>query len=443
MTRRVKISWWFFLWGLGSELQLVASLSITELCVFIAAPVLVFQEWYYLRRNGMLPMFWLSIAVVIGCVVSCFVNHTETEYVLRGLATVCLTPCAIVVGHRLLRKDMNGFKWMLVGAAISVVICTFFFRQANEVVRADRIGGDAVEAIMSGPIYWIKRLRPFLYLPAQGWYLQCPLVYSVAAPLFLAGFAMLTTTSGRSAALGAIASAGLVILGGRTRAGIKRICRYFWVWVCLSVFAVVAVKAGYSFLATHDVLGDAARAKYEHQTKGGDSVMRLLLSGRMESFAGLLAAVDNPIIGFGPWPEDRGEYMVEFLSRYGNYEDYNYAMSYVSRCDMFGVRRGIPCHSCITQYWVWFGMFGLLFWLYILFVIFRFLKQDCWVVPQWHMWITAAIPSTLWAIFFGAMLYRVGMPLFFVACLMARAVRKGTQELPCEMIEEIIRRERR
>ena len=57
--------------------------------------------------------------------------------------------------------------------------------------------------------------------------------------------------------------------------------------------------------------------------------------------------------------------------------------------------RMIPAHAYITEFWLWYGVFGLLFWLYVIFVLARYLWQDCWAVPQWFMWIAASIPGYL------------------------------------------------
>jgi hypothetical protein len=99
----------------------------------------------------------------------------------------------------------------------------------------------------------------------------------------------------------------------------------------------------------------------------------------------------------------------------------------------------IPCHAYITEFWCWYGIFGLLFWLYVIFVFIRYLRQDCWAVPQWFMWIAASIPGYLWGVFFSPWSDRIGGIVFIVACLMARAVRMGAQQLPDYMEEEIFK----
>ena len=439
MRKKRFFAWFFF--GLGSQLQIIASLSFTELFVFLAAPLLFFKERHFMKRNGMMPFFWLSMAVVLGCIVACIDNETHPVIVLRGMAVTCLLPCSIIVGHWLLRRDMGGFKWMLIGIAISNILSTFIFQKAVEIhsVAGGESGVDAAEMIMAGPIYWINRLGDILNALPKGWYLQCPTIVSISVPLFMAAFAMLTSTSGRAAALGAIATAVLIFVAGKNRLGIRRrFCNRFGFWCTVAIVGLFLLHSFYRISATQGWLGEEALAKYESQTQGDTSIKKLLLGGRMESFCGLIACVDKPIIGFGPWAMDTEGYVGEFLSKYGTNDDYEHYVEHMER----NMRQGlppnmIPCHAYITGFWLWFGIFGLLFWLYVVFVLLRYLKQDCWAVPQWFMWIAASIPGYLWGVFFSPWANRVVGILFVVACLMARAVRMGRQPLPHYMDKEI------
>lgn len=440
MSRKHTLAW--FLFGLGSQLQIVASLSFTELFVFAAAPFIFLREKDYMKRNGIMLFFWLSMLVLVGGIVACIANHTEAMFVIRGMAVACLLPCTVVVGHWMLRRDMGGFKWMLIGGAASGVLCTFVFQKSVEVsgLAGGVAGESAVEAIMSGPIYWTHRLGGVLNAIPKGWYLQCPMIISCSIPLFIAGFAMLTTISGRGMALAAIATAAIILIGGRKRETIRhRLCNKFGLWCCIAIVGIACVHSLYHVSVTNAWLGEDALKKYETQSRGEKSIMSLLLGGRMEAFCGLIACVDKPIVGFGPWAMDNDGYVVEFLEKYGTYED---SVNYYKAMETTLSRGGgmvLPCHSHITSFWLWFGIFGLLFWLYIIFVFVRYLRQDCWVVPQWFMWIAASIPGYCWSMFFNPWSNRVGGIVFIVACLMARAVRMGAQRLPDYMEEEIIK----
>lgn len=444
MQMQKKLTWVWLLLGLGNKLQLVASLSITELIVIISAPFIFFKAYPQMKRDGIMPFFWLSILVIIGCVVASIANKTELPFVIRGLAVTCLISCSIIFSHWLLRHDPGGFKWFVIGAAFSMLLSTFVFKQATEVTML----GESSEAIMGGPIFWIKRLGAFVSVPVVGWYLHMPWIANVTFPLFMSVFAVTTSTSGRGASLRAICFVALVIIGGKTRKSMSRISRHF-VSICVLVFCgVMAMYLLYKVAAQQNWLGEGARAKYERQTHGGQGgIGRLILGGRGESIIGLLACRDKPIIGWGPWAIDKNGYAEEFIERFGTVEDLVHLQQTKIRAAKSGVLYGsgglLSCHAYITEFWAWYGIFGLIFWLYVTFVLFRYLKQDVNAVPQWFAWLACSVPGFLWNIFFNPLSERFGVPLFVVACLMARAVRKGSFRLPWEMIAEIERVERR
>ena len=55
MHRKLTLFW--FLLGLGSKLQVVASLSITEIIILVAAPIVFAKDYYYMKRDGIMPAY--------------------------------------------------------------------------------------------------------------------------------------------------------------------------------------------------------------------------------------------------------------------------------------------------------------------------------------------------------------------------------------------------
>lgn len=438
MNRKLTFLW--FVLGLGSKLQVVASLSITEVIVLASAPFIFVKDFQQMRRDGIMPFFVLSLLVVVGCVVASIANRTPAQYVLRGLAVTCIVSCSIILSHWILRRDPAGFKWFILAVPFSAIISTFYFKASVEVTML----GETSEEIMSGPIFWISRLKPLVFAPTTGWYLQVPWVVNVMVPLGMVLFAVLTTTSGRSAALSAVGFVALVIIGGKRRASLSRISRNFGKLCLAGFFLVGAMYYLYKTSASLGWLGEDARRKYESQTEGGTGgIGRLILGGRGDSFIGLLACRDKPIVGWGPWAKDENGYAEEFITKYGTWEDVESMVKWREWQMKNGyLNRMLSCHSYITEFWAWYGIFGLIFMLYIIFVLLRYLKQDVAAVPQWFAWLGCSVPGMFWGMFFSPFADRFGVPLFVVACLMARAVRRGRFQLPYSMIQEIERVER-
>lgn len=435
-----KLTFLWFVLGLGGKLQVIASLSITEIIVLVSAPLIFIKNYQQMRRDGVMPFFIVSLLMIFGCVVASIANKIAPQFVLRGMAVTCIISCSIIFSHWILRNDPSGFKWMFLGGAISGILSTFVMQSAVELTQY----GDDADAIMSGPIYWIQRLGAFVYLPSRGWYLQIPMLYNIIAPLFMAAFSMLTTVSGRSAALVSIAYVALVIIGGRKQRTMVRLSRHFWGICGVGILAVFVMHAAYRAVATKGWLGEESRVKYEIQSQGENSIGRLILGGRAQSFVGLLACRDKPIVGWGPWAIDTKGYREEFMMKYGTMEDVIEFYRSQQRLATAGVANDhlIPCHAYITEFWLWYGIAGLIFWIYVMFVLLRYLRQDAYAVPQWFAWLACSVPGMFWGILFSPFADRFGVPLFVVACLMARAVRKGLFSIPEQMVVEIERANR-
>lgn len=440
MKKKLSILW--FVLGLGSSLQVVFSLSISEFLVVLLAPFIIASEISHMRRTGVMTFFWMAVLLFCGCIVSLVANHAEFYQVIRGVSITGLIICSVVVGHYMLRNCPQGLKWYFIGAMLSGFICIFIFQRTVEVVS---VGGDDVDSIMSGPLFWIQRLSSLLITPVLAFYLKLPLAYSIGAPLFMFFFSVLYSASGRAAALSFIGSAALVMIGRKKRKSMAALGRHFTLIFCLAVIGVYAAKAGYQWAALNNYLGEKARAKYEHQTAGGSGIVKLLIGGRADAFVGLLAVADSPIIGKGYWALDTEGYYEEFLAKYGNPDDYEQYIKnklyYAS--NGYATQKLIACHSHITSFWVWYGLPGLLFWLYVIYVIFRFLRHDVAVVPQWYYWLAAGVPGLLWHICFSPFNNRIGLPLLVVGMLLARAIRFGRYQLPKSMIMEIEESERK
>ncbi len=446
MRRNDNTNKFAFLMGLGSSLQIWWSLSITEAIALAMFPYIFQSEYRYMKRNGITTFFWLSVFVFIGCAISCWVNHCSFQQSLRGLATTGIFVSTIVVGHWMLRKNMNCVKWFLLGYALSRFVSIFIFQSSVEVTVATGIAGgpggmEVATSILNNEFYFLTRFGPLSSFPTKAFYLHTPMWWDVFIIGFVGLLPILNSTSGRSAALGTLGFIGLLLLGGKSMRTMKRVTKHFITLLCLGIIFIFAAKAFYSYAAKSGLMGDEALMKYEDQTKRGEGALSLLMGGRGETFIGLFACLDQPIVGLGPWPVDNNGYIDDYMAKYGTDED----LRKMAATEKYraGRARLIPAHSQIIGFWLWYGIFGLILWVYIIYILFRFLCQDCYAVPQWYAWLACTIPDLFWNIFFSPFGDRFTAPLFYVAILLERAVRLGKQQLPYEMIREIEENERK
>ena len=443
-----RAAWALFLIGAFSVTQVKFgfAIGISEIFVYIAAPFLFVRNLAMLRKHGLLFIICLGIAVNVGCVLSGLINGIPAFWICKGLASTYPLFAFPVVLHHYLQKDLRNLKWLLLGVAVTFVINIFAFRTSFEETTFTQgaSGAGAISAIMSGPIFWIGRSSRFINWPIDGFYLQTPTMYSVFAPIAFAAFSILTSESGRSSALGSFGAAAIAFLCGKNRVRMRRFQRFFCVYMVIAVLGVLVFHAIYRMAAKSGILGEKALVKYEVQSGGSNSVLKLLMGGRAEFFIGLSAALDKPLFGHGPWAVDTQGYRREFLMRYGTEEDYKRIAERDRYQQQFGVEERIgyiPSHSHLISFWLWFGLVGLLYWLYVLYAIFRYLAKELTAIPQWVGFLAVGAPTMLWNLFFSGLGYRICTLPYVVALIIAHSVATGKMKISYEMEIEALKAE--
>ena len=242
-------------------------------------------------------------------------------------------------------------------------------------------------------------------------------------------FSILTTVSGRSAAAMVVASSILIMIGRKSRQSMDKIRQHIIMFFLIGCAVVYGIKSTYQYLAVNDWLGHDAREKYERQTRGGGSMLQLLMGGRGEFFIGFLACLESPVVGYGPWAIDKGRYHTEkFLLNYGTDEDFESYQKMQRYYAAYGIDARdilLPTHSCLVGFWAWYGIFGLIFWIYVLYLIFQLFRKYISTIPSWYGYFACAIPPALWNIFFSPFAGRILWATLICAILIARAVSNG------------------
>lgn len=444
MKAKNRSSLWMFMIGLGSQTQfhLIGSLGISEFPIFLLAPVIFIRDLPKLKQCGFLTWIMLSLCVCVGCVVSSLANGTPANFFIKGFATPYSIFAIGVVFFHFLYDDLMSFKWFLLGSVLSGVICVFVFQPETFITSAEGIaqGSEATERVMSYPLFWARQVSSFLELPIQGWYLKMSSVYSWSVPVIAGLFAILfSDSSGRAAFITAISGAFLIFLGGRSRDAITKLGRHFFAVCFFGFIGIIMFKIAYSFAASSSALGERAQKKYEKQTAAGRSSLHILMAGRKEFFISLIAALDKPILGYGPKGEDTKGYTEQFLREYGSQEDFEaYMRESLQIARRYGyVYKAIPTHSHIGSFWVYYGIAGLVYWVYVLWLIWRYFRCYAPAIPQYFGFLALSFTGMIWSIFFNPYGFRFGGVLPIVCALFAKAVYQNKMSLTPQMIDQI------
>jgi hypothetical protein len=160
----------------------------------------------------------------------------------------------------------------------------------------------------------------------------------------------------------------------------------------LVLMAGYGISKSYSYLASTGALGDDAQKKYEDQSKGD---LGLLVGGRPETLVSWRAVMDAPLLGHGSWAEDpKYSEMLTDLEIEAGYKDDGPA-------PYEGDSYLIPCHSHLMSAWVFSGVAGAVFWLYIYYLV---LRLGLWLItyhPPLAPYYCYLTVTALWDILFS------------------------------------------
>lgn len=405
-----------------TQVSIVGKLGIAEFLLFVAAPFSMMRNFTMFRRDGIIPILVLASMWCIGTCVADVNAHTPLLIRVKGLATPLIVLAMIVSIYPMLRKNPGGLKWMVFGFGLSMIINIFIFQTGGANDTAAELGMDAaVSRVVNYKLFWVARADAFLGGFVRGWYLQLPTVGSVGILLTIAALALYV--GGRSAFFIPMVALFMVVLVRKNINAMKGLKKHF---VSMIIFAVVASMAafyGYKLCAKYgigmkDAQHERERAVSQSDRNVGNRVLALLMGGRAEFFIGLIAALDKPIIGHGTYAIDTKGYRQEFISKYGNDRD----IELFRLIERSGRIQGIPAHSHIIQAWMCNGIWGLVFWVYVLGLVVSTFRSRMGVVPEYYGYLALEIPAAVWHIPFSPFGNRPFMVTFICVMLLVRAI---------------------
>lgn len=428
-----------FLLGLGAGLRvhIIGLIGLSEIVAFVLAPFLFLKHHTEFKRAGFLTFYNLIFMMMIGSLISSAYNHTWMFASIKNCAVLYSIFAYSVVLFLLLRKSFTGIGWLFAGSFLASIVVVWAFNTALHVdasVGTAELSESTVEDVVTGVRFWNTRIASLLRLPVVSTsYLRLPIAYPLIALPLGTIVCIVMSISGRSDALILMFAFILIAIARKSRKRMMIFGRHWVVFLLGMLLVTVAAKNAYKYAAVSGYLGEHAKAKYYGQTKQGDSVLRLLMAGRAEFFIGLRAALDHPIVGFGTMaPDDKG-YWAEFLWKYADHDDYDLFMRLNARNEQYGGRLQIPVHSYIVSFWGQSGIIGLVFSIYITYLVFQYFRHYAQCIPHWYGFFSCTIPSLAWSMFFSPYGHGVTMPMLFTGLLMARAVGRGWLVLPEEL----------
>lgn len=357
------IDWLLFLIGLASfyHVNVIGELYPSELVLMALFPIIWMEKRHFLAATPIPTLLLLFGVWLFAQIGTDLIRNTPAIDMARGWAAIIVFFADFAVVYMLVSERPRRVYLLLFGYALGWLIQPIIQPYSFFSGEPWKFGyGYPFTLLVFAWIGWkygadIRRMRryvPFLFV------LGLFSIYMNARSL--GGFTVL--------------SAVLIWLRG-SRIGERlrwRVSPLRMAAVALVAgAAILALKVFYSHAAEQGWLGEKAKMKYEMQASGK---LGLIIGGRVEVIPAVFAVMDSPLIGHGSWAKDPRyrEYLMLLLD-FGYELNESQLKAAVEHSDL------IPCHSHILQAWVWAGVLGALFWLFVL----RWLLKIAWTSFRW------------------------------------------------------------
>ncbi len=385
-----------FLLGLGTRQQInvIGYLPFSELALLILLPLTFTRSFssMNLRKTGwMVPLcfLWLGSAIFTD-----IYRETDWSLAARGIARAFVY--CIAIPQIVWFFSTDGFKkalWFNAGTIPSIILSEFVFR-GGVIEGRERVYGRAIFDFES---HWSVVLGASVFLGILLSYRKSQILAHAIS--WATGIFQIANGS-RSA--GAVFLLGSVLCKVKRVAGGKLLSRDFLVSMARLACAG-AILAGvtygiyslYADKAASGQLGEKAQKKFVEQSS---SRFGLLIGGREAVVAGIIAAMESPLVGYGSWPLDRQGFYLRACELSGRDPDPNfYRLGYPL----------IPTHSHVMCAWVENGIGGLFFWTYVIIFYFRQILRPVADEKQLGLYLAVAVLSLVWHILFSPMAGRI------------------------------------
>lgn len=425
--------WSGFFVGLGSQLfvRLIGYLAFTEVFFLTLLPLRLNAVVAAASRTPSTTIFTvLWMLWIVGSLVADVVNGSQFDIMARGVSRSLFLGLDVICLLVLWLRHPRGIEYFLIGYPLSLVASRFVFKSGAE----EWLGSNTIDFTdwKSNTAYIVIS---FFYLVVARYYRRSP----AAVVAITCGVAVLFMAMGsRSFALTqALAAALMVVFPGYVKnnsgdfKAIVRKRRAIMLKIVagclLAAVTVYGTGKAYKAAAQAGYLGEKELKKLldQENTQGG-----ILVGGRFGFFVGVWAGCNKPLLGHGSWPLDTYGYTQQVV-------DYFQIDTQDAKL-MTKKLYWIPSHSAIISGWVEHGIFGLLFWSFVLYLAFVNFPRAAIVFPAYAGLYALFFSEMLWHILFSPAGHRVIAAAKIVSMLLVDdAWRRQTKNIRAQAVNTV------
>jgi O-antigen ligase len=348
----------FTLGAAGSySISLVGMLPGNEILVFPLLPVLLLMHGRRAFRREYLWFYVLALAWLFGTIVGDLYRGSPSAQSIKGIARVVFFILDFITLAILINKSGRRMIIFLLSIFVQMALNIRSFQ--GEFLTQWKFGGSSIVTITAllFSCYFYSRRRYWAYFFIVSGVAVLNLVFAFRSQIatdFVSAALILPIFSQSKPIFSKIKE-----LGRQPRPNHE----FLKIVLLLALAGVAAFLAdrAITFAANIGLFDESVTQKFQSQANGKFGV---LVGGRPETLVAIQAIRDSPIIGHGSFAVDPK--YIELRQKL----QYEYGYSDTDMPDDSD-DEGIPTHSHLTMAWVESGIFGGIFWIFVLVLTFR------------------------------------------------------------------------
>lgn len=378
----------------GIKLRFIGTFYAGEILIYI---LLFYANWDYIKSNKYawlifrLGVFWFASAIVTDLWVG-----NDTINSLKGIFNVAFFFMQFPVVYWLLYDKPLRYLYYLVAVAIVSLPNLYLFGPEFT---------DFVSGAKGENIWFFYALSP-IATATIGWLYYKHKISVKTSCVIMVAFGIFMLFHGSRNIFLSMAMAAVIFyqIAKKSKSEFTDQLVYYKEHI-LKLFlymfiGVVCVNFAYETLASSGTLGEQAYKKYLKQSASEN----MLEGGRSETFMGAWLVGLSPVIGYGSFAMDKGDYY-----------HIKYAHSHGKAYIPFPWERRMPAHSHLIGAWMENGIGGGIFWLYVIFLMWNILKSGALLsAPLLLPVVLMEFTGNLWDIFFSPFGLRVPATFFLM-----------------------------
>lgn len=353
-TTKLTFMLLFLLGSLSSiYINLAGQLYISEVILIIIFPLLVLKNPCF-RSPWVKRLTFFGVIWLIAQVITDIIRATPPSNFIRGWANISVFLISFLSLKLILQDNPHRINIYILGVVISGFLRLLIQPGPYFSTEPWKFG--------YGPVI----ILGLLLIVSHFYNLNPKRINFWAVPIILIG-SLSFFLDARSIGTFAILTAFTIIISSNKvviklfRKSLNPL-KFIFAILLLGSIAYGLLK-GYENAAQKGWLGEGARQKYELQSSGA---LGVILGGRYEILSSWQAILDSPIIGHGSWATGMKYRLYLYRLREMGYNISNERL----RASIYSSDL-IPIHSHIFQNWVWAGVFGVFFWVIVLWLIVK------------------------------------------------------------------------